>query len=151
MCHSIPVMSNSKPPRCYMKTTIMAEQLILGVWPTISHLLSLKQHITILFMHIPHIGTKRKPLTKAGSPNIPVHMVATYGAFRAVLDFLCHYVLRRLPDVHARVHTSPSPPPPPPPPSSLLLFLSLFSLLSISSYQCHHVWCGIWRRATLSS
>ena len=69
---------------------------------TISHLLSPKQHSMIRVVHIPHIGMKRKLLTKAGSANILVHVVATYDAFQAVLGFLCCHVLR-LPDVHARV------------------------------------------------
>ena len=111
-----PVTCNSKLPRCYTKMAIVAEQMILGMWPTILHLLSPKQHsmITILHLlspkqhsmirvvHIPHIGTKRKPLTKAGSPNILVHVVATYDAFQAVLGFLCRHVLGCLPDVHSR-------------------------------------------------
>ena len=46
---------------------------------------------------------KRKPLTKAGSPNILVHVVATYNAFQAVLGFLCRHVLRCVLDIHARV------------------------------------------------
>ena len=53
-------------------------------------------------MHIPHIGTKRKPPTKAGNPNILVHMVAMYNASQAVLGFMCCLVLH-LPDVHARI------------------------------------------------
>ena len=54
--------------------SIMAEQMILGMWPTISHLLLLKQHSTCMIrvLRIPHISTKRKTLTKAGSPDIPV-------------------------------------------------------------------------------
>ena len=102
-CNGIPVTCNLKLPRCYTKTAIMAEQLILGMWPTISHLLSPKQHSMIRVVHIPHIGTKKKPLTKAGSPNILVHVVATYDAFQAVLGFLCHNVLRCLLDVHTHV------------------------------------------------
>ena len=56
-------------------------------------------------MRILHIGTKRKSLTKAGSPNIPVlvHAVATYDDFQGVTWLLCHYVLGCLHDVHARV------------------------------------------------
>ena len=50
-------------------------------------------------MCILHIGTKRKLLTKAGSPNILVHVVALYDA---VLGFLCCRVLCP-PDVHTRV------------------------------------------------
>ena len=53
-------------------------------------------------MRIPHINMKRKPLTKAGSPNVLVHVVATYDAFQAALGFLCCHMLH-LPDVHARV------------------------------------------------
>ena len=56
----------------------------------------------IRVMRIPHISTKRKLLTEAGSPNILVHVVATYDAFQTVLGFLCCYVLRHLPDIHAR-------------------------------------------------
>ena len=89
----------------YMKMAIMAELMILGMWPTISHLLSPKQHSMIRVVRIPHIGTKRKPLTKAASPNILVHMVATYDAFQAVLDILCCHALRYLLDIHARVDT----------------------------------------------
>ena len=51
---------------------------------------------------VPHIGTKRKPLTKAGSPNILVYVATTYDAFQAVLGFLCCHV-QHFPDVHARV------------------------------------------------
>ena len=76
----------------------MVEQLILGMWPNISHLLSRKQHSMIRLVRIPHIGMKRKLLTKAGSPNILVHVVTAYNAFQAVLGFLCHHVLH-LPDV----------------------------------------------------
>ena len=82
----------------------MAEQMILGMWPTISHLLSPKQHSMIGFVRIPLIDMKRKPLTKAGSPNILVHVVATYDAFQVVLGFLCHHVLGCLLDTHARVY-----------------------------------------------
>ena len=64
--------------------------------------LSLKQHSTIQVVRIPHIVMKRKPLTKAGSTNILVHVVATYDAFQAVLGFLCCRVLGCLLDVHAR-------------------------------------------------
>ena len=64
--------------------------------------LSLTQHSMIRFVCIPHIGTKRKLLTKAGSSNILVHVVATYDTFQAVLGFLCHHVLH-LPDIHACV------------------------------------------------
>ena len=76
----------------------MAEQMVLGMWPTISHVLSPKQRSMIRVMHIPysliaHVGTKRKPLTKAGSSNILVHMVATYDAIQDVLGFLCRRVL----------------------------------------------------------
>ena len=70
--NSIPVTCNSKLPRCYTKTEITAEQFILGMWPTISHILSPKQHSMIRVVRIPHVGTKRKPLTKAVSPNILV-------------------------------------------------------------------------------
>ena len=45
--------------------------------------LSLKQHSMIRIVRIPHIDTKRKPLTKAGSPNVIVHVVATYDNFQA--------------------------------------------------------------------
>ena len=71
-----------------MKTTIMADQMVLGVWPTISHLLSPKQHSIIQIVHIPDICTKRKPLTKTWSPNMLVHVVATYDDFKAV-SFFC--------------------------------------------------------------
>ena len=73
-----------------MKTANMEKQLILGMWPMISHLLSPKQH-SIRFMHIPHIGMKRKLLTEAGRSD-----------FQAVLGFLCCHVLH-LPDVHTRI------------------------------------------------
>ena len=56
----------------------------------------------IRVVHIPHIGTKRKPLTETGSPNILVHVEATYDTFQAVLGFLCRHVLECLLDVHAR-------------------------------------------------
>ena len=79
----------------YTKTAIMAEQLILGMWPTISYLLSPKQHSMIRFVRIPHIAMKRKSLTQVGSPNM-------YDTFKVVSDFLCHYVLH-LPDVHTHV------------------------------------------------
>ena len=46
---------------------------------------------------------KRKPLTKAESPNILVHVVASYVAFQAVLGFLCRHMLQRVLEVHARV------------------------------------------------
>ena len=62
--------------------------------------LSLKQHSMIRIVRIPHIGTKRKPLTKAGSPNVIVHVVATYDNFQAVHGFLCRHVLGCLLDVH---------------------------------------------------
>ena len=54
---------------------------------------------------IPHIGTKRKLLTKAGSPNILVlvHMAATYDNFQDLLGFLCRHVLVSLLDVHTRI------------------------------------------------
>ena len=87
--------------KVYTKTAIMAKQTSLSMWPTISHLLSPKQR-SILFMRIPHIDTKRKPLTEAGSPNILVHVVAMCNAFQAVLGFLCCHVLR-LPDIHTHV------------------------------------------------
>ena len=58
----------------------------------------------IQLIRIPHIGTKKKTLTKAGSRNILVHVVATYDAFQAVLGFLCRHVLHLL-DIHARVET----------------------------------------------
>ena len=90
-----------KASKVYMKMAIMAEQLILGMWSTISYLLSPKQH-SIRFIRISHIGTKRKLLTEAGSPNILVHVVAMYDAFQAVLGVLCCHVLH-LPDVHTRV------------------------------------------------
>ena len=61
--------------------------------------LSLKQHSMIRVVRIPHIGTKREPLTKAASPNKLVHVVATYDAFQAVLGFLCRHVLGCLLDV----------------------------------------------------
>ena len=53
-------------------------------------------------MCIPRICTKRKPLTKAGRPNILVHVVASYNVFQAVLGFLCHCVLC-FPNIHAHV------------------------------------------------
>ena len=76
-------------------------------WYVARHLASLspEQPSMIRSMCIPHIGMKRKPSTKAGSPNIPVHMVATYDALQAVLSLLSHYVLQRLPDVHTCVDT----------------------------------------------
>ena len=42
---------------------------------------------SIRIVRVPHIDTKRRPLTKAGSPNIPVlvHVVATYDNFQAVI------------------------------------------------------------------
>ena len=46
---------------------------------------------------------ERKPLTKAASSNILVHLVATYDTFQAVLGFFCRHMLQHLPDVHARV------------------------------------------------
>ena len=55
--------------------------------------LSPKQHSMIGVVCICLIHTKRKPLTKAGSPNILVCVVATYNTFQAVLDFLCRHVL----------------------------------------------------------
>ena len=100
MYHDIPVTCNSKLPRCYTKMAIMAEQLIHGMWPTIPHLLPMKQHSMMRFVHTPYIGTKRNPLTKEGSQNILVHVVAMYDAFQAVLGFSCRHVLH-LPDVHA--------------------------------------------------
>ena len=59
------------------------------------HLASLspKQHSMIQVVRTPHIGTMRKLLTKAGSLNILVHMVAVCDAFQAVLGFLCCQVL----------------------------------------------------------
>ena len=57
----------------------------------------------IRVVRIPHIITKRKPLTKAGSTNVLVHVVATYDAFQAVLSFLCHHVLGCLLDIHAHI------------------------------------------------
>ena len=80
----------------------MTEQMILGMWPTMLHLLSLKQRSMIRVVRIPYIDMKRKPLTKAGSSNILVHVVATYDDFQAVLGFLCRHVLGCLFDVHAR-------------------------------------------------
>ena len=85
------------------KLKVLHENGILGMWPTISHLLSLKQHSMIRVVRNPHTNTKRKPLTKAGSPNILVHVVATCDAFQAVLGFLYRHVLGCLPDVHAQV------------------------------------------------
>ena len=81
----------------------MAEQIIVGMWSIISHLLSPKQHSMIRVVRIPHTGMKRKPLTKAGSPNKLVHVVATYNTVQAVLGFLCCHVLGCLIDVNARV------------------------------------------------
>ena len=54
------------------------------------HLASLspKQHSVIRVVRIIHVGTKRKPLTEAGSPNILVHVVTIYDAFQAVFGFL---------------------------------------------------------------
>ena len=63
--------------------------------------LSPKQHSMIRIVRIPHIGTKIKPLTKAGSSNVILHVVATYYNFQAVLGFLCRRVLGCLLDVHA--------------------------------------------------
>ena len=51
-------------------------------------------------MCIPHIGTKRKLLTKAGSTNILVHIVATYDVFQACVAL--GYIS---PDIHAHVDT----------------------------------------------
>ena len=68
----------------------MAKQMILCMWLTISQV-----------VRIPHIGTKRKPLTKAGSPNIHVHVEATYDAFQAVLGFFIAHVLGCILDIHA--------------------------------------------------
>ena len=62
-----------------------------------------EQHSMIRVVRIPLIDMKRKPLTKARSSNILVHMVATYDAFQAVLGFLCRLVLGCLLDVHAHV------------------------------------------------
>ena len=92
MCHGIPVTCNLKLPRCYTKMAIMAEQLIVGMWPTISYLLSLKQHSVIPFVSIPHIDTKRKLLTKVESPNILVHVVATYDALASCVA-ICYISL----------------------------------------------------------
>ena len=41
---------------------------------------------SIRIVRVPHIDTKRRPLTKAGSPNIPVlvHVVAIYDNFQDV-------------------------------------------------------------------
>ena len=41
---------------------------------------------SIQIVRVPHINTKRRPLTTAGSQNIPVvvHVVATYDNFQAV-------------------------------------------------------------------
>ena len=85
------------------ETAIMAEEMIVGMWPTILHLLSPKQHSMMRLVRIPHIDTKRKPLTKAGRPIILVHVVAMYDAFQAVLGFLCRRVLQCVLDVHTRV------------------------------------------------
>ena len=63
------------------------------MWPTILHLLSPKQHSTMCH-------AKRKPLAKAGSPNI---LVATCNVFQGIFGFLCRCVLGCLRDVHARV------------------------------------------------
>ena len=81
----------------------MAEEMTVGMWPTILYLLSLKQHSMMRLVRIPHIDVKRKPLTKAGRPNILVHVVAMYDAFQAILGFLCRRVLRCVFDVHTRV------------------------------------------------
>ena len=43
----------------YTKTAIKAEQMILSMWPTILHLLSLKQHSMIRVARIPHISPYR--------------------------------------------------------------------------------------------
>ena len=76
--------------------------MILDMGP-LSHFPPPKQHSMIRFVRIPHIDAKRKPLTKAGSPNILVHVVATYDDYQAVLGFLCRHVLGCLLVVHARV------------------------------------------------
>ena len=78
-------------------------EVLLGMWPTILHLLSPKQHSMIRVMHTPHICTKRKPLTKAGRLNILVHVEATFDTFQDVLGFLCRHVLRCLLHIHARI------------------------------------------------
>ena len=67
--------------------------------------LSTKQYSMIRVVHISHIGMKRKPFTKAGSPNILLHVEAMYDAFHAVLGFLCRHVLGCLLDVHTRTDT----------------------------------------------
>ena len=56
----------------------MAEQLIVGMSPTISHLLSPKQHNMIRVVCIPLISMKRKLLTKARGPKIHVR-TCTHG------------------------------------------------------------------------
>ena len=61
------------------------------------------QYSMIRVVYILHIDTKRNPLTNAGNPNILVHMMATFDDFQSVLDFLCHYALGRVHDVHACV------------------------------------------------
>ena len=96
--HIEPTISHLLSPKQHSTIRVVH---IPHIEPTISHLLSPKQHSTIRVVHIPHIDTKRKLLTKAGSTNILVHVVATYDAFQAVLGFLCRHVLRCVLDVHA--------------------------------------------------
>ena len=56
----------------------------------------------IRVVRLPHIAAKIKPLTKAGSLNILVHVMATYDTFQTVLGFLFYHLLRCFLDVHAR-------------------------------------------------
>ena len=53
--------------KVYTKTAIMAEQLILSMWPTISHILSPKQN-SIQFMRIDHIDTREKAAHRGREP-----------------------------------------------------------------------------------
>ena len=96
MCHGIPVKCNSKLPRCCTKTAIMAEQLILGMWPTISLLLSPKQHSMIRVVRIPPHRHEEKAAHQGREfkYTVLVHVVAMYAIFPAVLSFLCRHVLR---------------------------------------------------------
>ena len=69
-CHGIPVTCNSKLPRCYIHENGNHGKAVDSRYVA-HHLASLspEQHSMIRFVRIPHIGTKRKPPTKAGSPN----------------------------------------------------------------------------------
>ena len=66
----------------------MAEQMILCIY--VAHnlaSLSPKQHSMIRVVCTPHIGMKRKPLTKAGSSNILVHVEAMYDTSKLYSTF----------------------------------------------------------------